>query len=119
METALEEVGDLAAEAVLRLKEAENDGSELIRQSSDEAREIVRKAEIDCAAKKKAIIAEAEKMKTAIIEATGKKAEAECSELVKAGRSEKERILNPDTAKLEAAVKMVTDKILAHPSNDH
>ena len=102
----------MAAEAVLRIKEAEDAGSELIRRASEEARDILKKAESDGAAQKKAIIAEAERMKAELIEKAVQKAEADCAEFVEAGRAERDGILRPQAEKLEKAAQIATERIV-------
>lgn len=102
----------MAAEAVLKVKEAEEKGSELIRKSNEEAKEIIKRSGFDGEKKRKAIVNEACKTKEKIIEMAVNKAALECSELIKKGSEEKANILNPEKKKFERAVSLVVERIV-------
>ena len=102
----------MAAEAVLRIKAAEDRGSELIRQATEDAREIIRRATVDGIAKKNAMIAEAEIMKSETIRVSEQNARAKCSDFVNAGQVGKMGYLNPSDATLDKAAQMIAERIV-------
>lgn len=102
----------MAAEAVLKIKEAEEKGSERVKNASERAKEVIRTAESSAALKKNEIIGEAGKRRTEIIGAALEKAAAECGELSKIGNAEKEKILNPSSDAFGSAVEYAVEKIL-------
>lgn len=102
----------MAAEAVLKVKKAEEKGSELVRRAGDEAKELIRKAETEGQNRRKAIIAEANRMKAEMIEQANQKAVRDCAELISEGERNRQRILNPDPLKLEQAVQIVIERVV-------
>lgn len=103
----------MAGEAVLKIKETEDRGKELIRASTEEARQIADNYAKNSAEQRDAMLVKAENTKAEIIEAAAKKAGAECEELGKHGALEKEAILNPGAEKLEQAIKFITERIVS------
>lgn len=102
----------MAAEAILKVKQAEEQASELVRRANDEAKEQIRKAEADGLARQKEIILEANQMKAEMIEQANHKAVQGCADLLSEGEAQRQRILNPDPQKLEQAVQIVIERIL-------
>lgn len=102
----------MAAEALLKVREAEEQGGELVRRANDEAKEMIRKAEADGLTRQKAIIAEANRMKAEMIEQAGRKAVQGCADLLSEGEAQRQRILNPDPQKFEQAVQIVIERIV-------
>jgi V/A-type H+-transporting ATPase subunit G/H len=106
------EVFHLAAEAVLKINEAEEAGNEKIKNANTEAKDILRKADITAEEKGKEIIESARERKAAMIEASIKKAEKDCENLIQQGNAEKDSIQNMDQSKIEKAAAVVFERIV-------
>lgn len=108
----MKEVLRLAADAVLKVKEAEDNGSEVIKRANEVSKDILKNAEADAQKKCKAILDEAYRMKAEIIEAASKKAAEECNGLILKGDEEKEKVLHPDKAKFDRASDLIVERIV-------
>lgn len=102
----------MAAEAVLKVKQAEEQGNEMVRKANDEAKELIRKAEADGLTRQKGIIAEANRMKEEMIAAANHKAVQGCADLLSEGEAQRQRILNPEPQRFEQAVQIVIERIV-------
>lgn len=102
----------MAAEAVLKVKQAEEQASEIVRRASDEAKELIRKAETEGRTRQKEVIAEANRMKAEMIDRAGKAAVSGCSDLLREGEAQKQKILNPEPQRFEQAVQIVIERIV-------
>lgn len=103
----------MAAEAVLKIKEAEDRGRELIRKAGEEARQIALSYERNSAEQRNTILVKAKNTKAEIIDAAVKKAGTECEELERRGDEEKKAILDPGAEKLEQTIKFITERIVS------
>lgn len=102
----------MAAEAVLKVKQAEEQASELVRKANDEAKELIRKAEADGLSRQKAVIMEANRQKAEMIEQANLRAVQGCADLLREGESQRQQILNPEPQKFEQAVQIVIERIV-------
>lgn len=102
----------MAAEAVLKVKQAEEQGNELVRKANEEAKELIRKAEADGLTRQKGIITEASRMKAEMIAAANQKAVQGCAGLLSEGEAQRQRILNPEPQRFEQAVQIVIERIV-------
>lgn len=102
----------MAAEAVLKVSEAEERGGELLRQAGEEARDIVKQAEADGERKRKAIIEEALKTRDVAIKAAVDKAGRECAEMAKRGDEEVQKLPSPGKARFDKAVSIIVERIV-------
>lgn len=102
----------MAAEAVQKVKQAEEQASEMVRKANDEARELIRKAEAAGLARQKAIIMEANRQKAEMIEQANLKAAQGCADLLREGEAQRQQILNPEPQSFEQAVQIVIERIV-------
>ena len=103
----------MAKEAVLKIKQAEERGKEQLRAATEEARQITQSYAQNAAEQREAILIKARHTREGIIAARTKKAEAKCGELAREAEVEKRAILNPGEAKLEQAIKFITERIVS------
>lgn len=103
----------MAQEAVFRVKEAEDQGKELIRKATEEARHISSSYARNAMEQKEAIMVKANHAREETIRKAVQKAEADCEALMKSGSSEKNAILNPGADKLKKAVRFITERIVS------
>jgi vacuolar-type H+-ATPase subunit H len=103
----------LAVEAVLKVKEAEDQGKELLRAANDAARSILQNAEKEAAGQKKSILDAAARERKTLVEAAISQAEWDSGPLVTAGAQERERLLSPEPAKFEGAVNLIVERIVS------
>jgi F0F1-type ATP synthase membrane subunit b/b' len=103
----------LAKQAVLKIKEAEGLGRERLRAATEEARQITQSYAQNAAEQREAILIKAQHVRSGIIAAATKKAEASCEELELAAEAEKRAILNPGAERLEQAIKFITERIVS------
>lgn len=102
----------MAAETIMKIKDAEDKAADLIHDAGDRAKEIVRNALQEGSAKKQQILDEALQMKKEMLKQAEAEAEAECAPLTKEGNAEVEKIRNPDGMKLDAAVNKIVERIV-------
>lgn len=102
----------MAAETIMKIKDAEDKAADLIRDAGDRAKEIVRKAQQDGSAQKQRILDGALQMKQDILKQAEAEAEAECAPLAKEGNAEVGKIKNPDGSKLDKAVKKIVERVV-------
>jgi len=112
-----EEVIFLAAEAVLRINEAEEQGREILRKASDRARQITSGAEKEAKDKAKNMIAEAQKTRQAMIDAARQEAEKGSQELLAGGEAERNRLLSLEPARRRDAIDFVMKKVVGDNGN--
>jgi V/A-type H+-transporting ATPase subunit G/H len=111
---ALKKGGDiLAVEAVLKVKEAEEQSREILRTANDAARSILLNAEKEAARQKKSILDAAADERKTLVEAAVSQAEWDSGPLVTEGAQERERLLSPDTGKFEGAVNLIVERIVS------
>ncbi len=102
----------MAKEAILKIKEAENQSAEILKKASDEARDLLRDAQEKADAKKKANLDGIRKDRAALLEAAEATAKEQCRPIIDAGNAEIQAILHPSNDKVEAAVKLVIERIV-------
>ncbi|MDR1704853.1 MAG: hypothetical protein LBS19_09265 [Clostridiales bacterium] len=101
----------MAAEAVLKIQEAEEKGGEMIKEAQAEAREILRKAEADGVFRKKTAIEEAEREGARIIAEAEADAGKENAKMEDKNKSDLYAMRTPSGQKLADAVALVTGSI--------
>jgi vacuolar-type H+-ATPase subunit H len=104
---------NLAAEAVFKIKEAEDQGKELVRKAGDEARQLVADAKRDGGESKKSILADAAREKKDLMDAAVRRADKRCEAIVSEGAAEREKLLAPPGEKLSSAIKLVMERIVS------
>jgi V/A-type H+-transporting ATPase subunit G/H len=102
----------LAAEAVQKVKEAEERGKDIIREATDQARRAVAEADRSAADRRKSILAEAAKNRQDSIDAATLQAEKDCEALLEEGARDRELLLSPDPGKFDGAVKLIVERIV-------
>jgi vacuolar-type H+-ATPase subunit H len=102
----------LAAEAVLKIREAEEKGGEMIKDAGAEAREILRKAEADGVLMKNGVAQEAEREKLRIISEAEATAAKESAKLEDKNKSELYEMRTPSGQKLTDAVALVVKSVV-------
>lgn len=107
----------MAAEAVLKVKEAEDQAKEIIRAANENARSMLSSAEKDAAKQNKAILDEAARGRLELIAASTEKAERDCESLVADGIREREALLSPDQSKFKSAVQLIVERIVSGDGN--
>jgi V/A-type H+-transporting ATPase subunit G/H len=103
----------LAVEAVLKVKEAEEQSREILRAASDAARAILLNAEKEAARQKRSILDAAADERKALVEAAVSQAEWDAGPLVAEGAKDRELLLSPDTGKFEGAVNLIVERIVS------
>lgn len=102
----------MAVEAVIKIKEAEVQGREILRKANDTAWQIIQSAAKESAEKRDAILGEARKVQSRLLDEAAQKAQTECETLGACGASERETILNPGEDKLNRAINFITERIV-------
>jgi V/A-type H+-transporting ATPase subunit G/H len=102
----------MAAEAVLKVREAEEKARETLSKSAEEAKEIINNAGSEGEKKRRAILDEAYESKKRVIETAVGKAGEECLKLSDDGEKAKAGILNPDKKKFKKAEDLVIERIV-------
>jgi vacuolar-type H+-ATPase subunit H len=102
----------VAAEAVLKIREAEEKGGEMLRDAGAEAREILRKAEAEGVLKKNGAIQDAEREKLRIIADAEASAAKESAKLENKNKSDLYAMRTPSGRKLEDAVALVVKSVV-------
>ncbi len=103
----------MAGEAVLKIKQAEEAGRELVRAATEEARQITQSYAQNAAEQRETILVKARNTRDKIIDSAVKKAQAECGKLSAEAEKEKQSILSPGAERLEAAIKYITERIVS------
>lgn len=107
----------MAKEAVIRIKDAEDAAAEAIRTANEKARLIAENSHREALEEKDAIIKSAIRMKETLIANAKTDAEKQCEPIIAEGQGEIVKILNPDSAKFEQAVKTVMERIVSVNGN--
>ncbi len=102
----------MAADAVVKIKEAEEKGAEIIRLANEQAKEIIQNASKDGLQKRLEIITQANMERIKIIEAAIKSANESCKPLIDEGNKAKGRIKHPDPNALKKATDIVIERIV-------
>lgn len=102
----------MAAEAVYKIKEAEEKGTAIIRYANEKANEIIQNAVRDGAQRSEEIIEQAYQVKSEIIKASIKNAYESCMPMTEKSNREIAKIKNPDGKKLEIAINAVIERIV-------
>jgi vacuolar-type H+-ATPase subunit H len=110
-------VFSLAAEALTRIKEAEAEAGEKTRAAAAQAKDMLAGAGERAEARGRAILAEAEDSRQALMAEVRQKADAFCEALVRESETEVADILSPGADRFEQAVARVTERIV-RPDGD-
>jgi len=102
----------MAKEAIIKIKEAEDGASKIIRTATEKARQVIEKSLKDALKKKASIIQGAESLKKINSENAKKEAKTQCIPMSEKSRIEIEKILNPDQDKFEKAIEIVVERIV-------
>lgn len=107
----------MAAEAIGRIKQAEDKGGETIRNAQEAAKEILKSAQKVGGEKKQKILQEAREQYDKLIQKAQEEAETECAPLWSDGKKEMDKILNPEIQLLNRAVGKVVERIVSADGN--
>ncbi|MDL2274200.1 hypothetical protein LJC34_06650 [Oscillospiraceae bacterium OttesenSCG-928-G22] len=102
----------MAAEAVYRIKEAEETAEKRQKDASAEASDIIANAKLHGESKKKSIVKDAEDRKREMIERATAAAVSAAEPVVLKGVEEREKIVNPGADKLEEAIRLIVERIV-------
>lgn len=102
----------MAAQAVLRIKDAEDAGKELVRRANEQARQIMSDAAKESDRRCKEILDEAQKKRLQMMKNAEETAENDCGELIARGENERDSILSPPRERLDKAVELITERIV-------
>lgn len=103
----------MASEAILAIKKAEDEGKEIIKQATEEAKKIAASYAKNLQEQKDSIMVRARHTRESMVNEAAEKAQRDCEELERQGKAEKETILSPDDKKLEQAIKFITERIVS------
>ena len=107
----------MAAEAVYKIKEAEETCRETLKNAAQKAKEIVAQAGKDGEEKRGQILDSARWQRQTLLQQAADKVIATCETIAVHGAEEREKILAPDSAKMESAVKLVMERIVGANGN--
>lgn len=102
----------MAAEAIQRIKDAEDKASMKLAEALEEAKKISKAAQKKGSDKRQAILADAKRQREEIMEKARSEAEAESVPLTKESDAEINQIKNPAPKKLDEAVGKVIERIV-------
>ncbi len=103
---------NLAKEAIIKIKEAEETGNEIVLKANENAKQILKNAESDGDKKYKDIIDQANKQKIEMVEKAKKEALLECEPLERQAQEELLKINNPDKAKQQKTIELIVERIV-------
>lgn len=103
----------MAAEAVYKIKETEDKGKEAIKKANEEAKKILAEAKENSVKQKQSVLEEALRKKAAMIQSAVERANKRCEEISAEGAEEREKLLSPDSARLERAIQLVMERIVS------
>ena len=102
----------MAAEAVLKVRDAERQNKTIIEHANEQARQITAEAERAAQEMRKNAVRDARTAGRDLVEAAATRAEQESAELLRHGEAERERLSSPEAAKLEEAINFVIERIV-------
>ena len=103
----------MAQEAVLRVKQAEDSGKEMVRAATEQARQLVADARKQAVDRRTQIIDRANEARAEKIAQGAQKAQAQCDALAQQGRAERDGYLAPQADKRERAIKLIMERIVS------
>ena len=107
----------MAAQAVLRINEAEEAGREILRKAGEQARQVTSAADKEAGDRARNMVSEAQKAKQVMIDAAKQKAETDSEELLAGGRAERDKLLSPEPVKRRDAINFVIERVVGGNGN--
>lgn len=102
----------LAAEAIAKIKQVEEEADKLISAASDKARQILQDGQKSALAEKQKILDEYEAERVKAIQTAEQQAREKAAPEVAAAKKQLAGILNPDAQKIEKAISLITERIV-------
>lgn len=102
----------MAAEAIERIKRAEEQTLAKIAEAMEKAKQINKAAQREGTDKRQAMLADAKRQRDEILTQANEEADKECIPLTQESQVEIEKINNPGTDKLNEAVNIVVERIV-------
>ena len=107
----------MASEAVLQVKQAEEQGKELIRRSAEQSKQIVSDAHREAQNRRRNIIGDADKQRVQLISAASGEAARDAETLERNGCVEREKLLSPAPIRRSQAVNRIVERIVSVNGN--
>ena len=102
----------MAAEVVIKIKEAEEKADEIVKQATEQSRKLIADTQKAVSDRRKEFSVESANERTSIIEAAENEARKQSESLVAEGNRQVEKILNPEEKKLNSAVELIIERIV-------
>lgn len=107
----------MAADAVNKIRETEEQGRLAVRRAADEAKQIVAAAGKEADERRQAILRDAASQRDSMIQEARNKAQQTCKTIEDEGNADRQKLLSPDPDKLDSAVKFVMERIVSVRGN--
>lgn len=102
----------MAREAIEQVKKAEDEGRKIIEQARDSAKTTVQDAEVYSKERYRQIISDSRIEAENLMATSKKEAQGKAEPLIQKGKEEADSIRNLENSKIEAAVKIVIERIV-------
>lgn len=103
----------MAAEAVYKIKAAEEQARDIVKKANAEAKQILSNAREKSALCRKAVLDEAMNEREKILRSAAERAEERCVDIIQKGNAQRAALLAPDEAKMDRAIKLVMERIVS------
>lgn len=103
----------MAAEAVHKVKEAEERGRDIRKRAGEEAKRLLAEAREQGAAQKKSTEQEARQLKKEMLQSAVKRADENCRAIEARGTEERAKLLAPEASRMERAIQLVMERIVS------
>ena len=104
----------MAAEAILKIKDAEDQAAELIKKAQEATKNLIADAQLEGEKQYKAIVSGAREQASQLVSEAVFAAEKNAAQELLKGNEEKEKILSPAPAKLAQAVQLVIERVVSN-----
>ena len=103
----------MAAEVVIKIREAEEKADEIVKLAAEQSRKLIADAQKADSDRRKEFAADCLKERAGIIETAENEARNQSESLVAEGNRQVEKILNPESKKLDSAVELIIERIVS------
>ncbi len=102
----------MAKEAIIKIKQAEDAGNEVVQKATEQAKQILKNAEAQGETQHKEILNQANAARAQMLQKAQDEAQQACEPLMAEGEAVLSQIANPDKQKLDKTIQLIVERIV-------